>query len=73
MTVNLGKGKTFSIKEITDNKEVVVNVSDGIYLSSITVKEGAQSSKSTYAVCDEALTLYDGKTVKRIKDTIFVE
>ena len=73
MIVNLGKGKIFTIKEVNGLGEVVIDVGDGSQLSSTTVNEKNQSSKTAYAICDEVLTLYDGKTVKRIRDTIFIE
>ena len=73
MILDLIKGKDFRISQKSESGGVVVDVSNGSQLSSTTVNEDKQSAKTVYATCDEAITLYDGKTLKRIRDAIFIE
>ena len=73
MIIDLIKGKDFRICQKIDAGGVVIDVSNGSQLSSTTVSEEKQSAKTVYATCDEAITLYNGKTLTRIRDTIFIE
>lgn len=71
MIVNLSKNKNFTIQSISGGK-VTVNSSDGNLLFSSTVDK-AESSREVVAFADQMITLYDGKILKRIRDSIFIE
>jgi hypothetical protein len=74
MIIDLKKGKNYRISRV-DESGVVVEVITGNFLSSTVIEEQtqAQATENIYSACDEAIPLYDGKTLKRIRDRIFIE
>lgn len=72
MIIDLIKGKNFRINKVV-NGGVVIEVSNGSSLSSATVDGENLNMETIYAACDEVIPLYDGKTLKRIRDKIFIE
>ena len=71
MIVNLSKNKNFAIKGVSGGK-VTLNSSDGNFLFSSTVDK-TESSREIVGFADQIVTLYDGKILKRIRDSIFIE
>lgn len=71
MIVNLSKNKNFAIKGVSGGK-VTLNSSDGNFLFLSTVDK-TESSREIVAFADQLVTLYDGKILKRIRDSIFIE
>lgn len=71
MIVNLSKNKNFTISGMNATG-VVVNASKGNAVFSSTVN-ATQGSGEIVAFADQILTLYDGKILKRIRESIFIE
>ena len=71
MIVNLSKNQNFSISS-NENGGVVVNTFNGGKLVTQAIN-GEQTAKQVLTVADEVLPLYDGKTLKRINDALYVE
>ena len=72
MIVDLIKGKNFRISQVNES-EVTVEVSSGSGLSSTTISGESQATTPLYSACDEAIPLYNGKILKRIRDRVFIE
>ena len=71
MIVNLRKKRNFTISALNDGG-VIVNSSSGGATYSSTVGT-SESSSRVIGIADQILYLHDGKTLKRIRDNIFIE
>ena len=71
MIVNLRKKRNFIISALNDGG-VIINSSSGGATYSSTVGT-SESSSRVIGIADQILYLHDGKTLKRIRDNIFIE
>ncbi len=68
--VNIKYGNNYHIK--SDNQTVEITFNDGNCLFSQTVVNGKCGEKIAVDFCEERILLSDGKTLKRVRDSLTV-
>lgn len=69
-TVNIKYGSNYHIKKVNEVTEI--EFTDGNCLYKQTVVGDKPSEKSLIDYCEEKIILYDGKTLKRIRDSFTI-
>lgn len=68
--VNIKYGSNYHIK--CNNQTIEITFTDGNSLYSQTVKNGKSEDKVVVDFCEEKVLLSDGKTLKRVRDSLVI-
>ena len=68
--VNIKYGSNYHIK--CENQIVELTFTDGSSLYSQTVENGKSTDKNVVDFCEERILLGDGKTLKRVRDSLTI-